>query len=286
MSACELCPIGRFAASGTECEECEAGTYAASEGLSQCTLCPHPLSSKSGDVTCSICKEGFYLKDSSALPDDIFRFPTEHCKACPLNANCATNTTLETLGVRRDYWRASPLTTEIHKCDASDHCSGSGGATETSRRLAASGGAGPGCDLGHTGPLCEWCVSDEQYFSRAERGCVDCPTTGRFGILAGVVVVLAGTGLFLYRALARAEAWGRLRARLVIGESQVHTPLCRRTHTRNQTTLPCLGLGWLPAQVQDPGQLLPGRRDARPRLRHPLARGLYALDRLHRRDQL
>ena len=50
-------------------------------------------------------------------------------------------------------------------------------------------------------------MSDEQYFSRAERGCVDCPTTGRFGILAGVVVVLAGTGLFLYRALARAEAW-------------------------------------------------------------------------------
>ena len=144
------------------------------------------------------------------------------CKACPPNANCATNTALETLGVRRDYWRTSPLTTEIHKCDASDHCSGSGGATETSRRrLAASGGAGPGCDVGHTGPLCEWCVSDEQYFSRAERGCVDCPTAGRFGVLAGVVVALAVTGLFLYRALARAEAWDRFRARLDIVESQV-----------------------------------------------------------------
>merc|ERR550514_1853618 len=221
MSACELCPIGRFAASTTECEECEAGTYAASEGLSQCTPCPYPTSSESGDVTCPICKEGFYLQDASALPDDIFRFPTEHCKACPPNANCATNTTLETLGVQRNHWRASLLTTEIHECDASDHCSGSGGATQTSRRLAASGGAGPGCDLGHTGPLCEWCVSDEQYFSRAERGCVDCPTTERFGILAGVVVALAVTGLFLYRALPRAKAWGRFRARLDIVESQV-----------------------------------------------------------------
>ena len=64
-------------------------------------------------------------------------------------------------------------------------------------------------------------MSDEQYFSRAERGCTDCPTRGRFGILAGVVVALAGTGLVLYRTLARAEAWGRLRARLDICESQV-----------------------------------------------------------------
>ena len=80
MSACELCPIGHFAASSTECWECEAGTYAASEGLSQCTPCPYPTSSKSGDVTCSICKEGFYLKDASALPDDVFQNPTEHCK--------------------------------------------------------------------------------------------------------------------------------------------------------------------------------------------------------------
>ena len=226
MSACVLCPKGNFAASGTACEQCEAGTYAAREGLSQCTLCPHPLSSKSGDVTCSICKEGFYLRDASAHPDDIFRFPTKHCKACPPDVKCATNTTLETLGVRRDYWRASPLTTEIHECDASDHCSGSGSAADNSRRrLAGSGGAGPGCDLGHTGPLCEWCVSDEQYFSRAERGCVDCPTTERFGILAGVVVALAGTALLLYHALPSTEAWGRFGARakrrLEIVESQV-----------------------------------------------------------------
>ena len=47
------------------------------------------------------------------------------------------------------------------------------------------------------------------------------PDDGRFGILAGVVVALAGTGLVLYCALARAEAWGRLRARLDICESQV-----------------------------------------------------------------
>ena len=82
MSACELCSIGRFAASNTACEECEAGTYAASEGLSQCTLCPYPLGSGSGDVTCSFCKEGFYLKDASADSDDIFENPTKHCKSC------------------------------------------------------------------------------------------------------------------------------------------------------------------------------------------------------------
>ena len=155
--------------------------------------------------------------------------PTEYCKPCPPDAICAPNATLESLGVRRGYWRASERTTEIHECDASDHCSGSGGAAETSRRLvaAASGGAGPGCDIGHTGPLCEWCVSDEQYFSRAERGCVDCPTTGRFGILAGVVVALAVTAFLPYRALARTRAFGRFGARaerLKIIESQVPPP--------------------------------------------------------------
>jgi len=240
---CTLCDLGTYQpdSGAAGCLECALGTYAASKGLSQCTLCPHPLSSKSGDVICSICKEGFYLRDATALADEIFRYPTKHCKACPLDANCATNTTLETLGVQRDYWRASLLTTEIHACDASDHCSGSGGAAETSRRLAASGSAGPGCDLGHTGPLCEWCVSDEQYFSRAERGCVDCPTRARFGILAGVVVALAGTALLLYRVLARTGACGRFGSgawrRLEIVESQVYALQTLHRHTRSRKLL-------------------------------------------------
>jgi len=226
MSACELCPKGHYAASRTACEVCEAGTYAASESLSLCTPCPHPLSSSSGDVTCSTCKEGFYLLDgANGDPADIFKAPTKHCKPCPPDAICATNTTLETLGIPRNHWRASLLTTEIHECDASDHCSGSE-VERSRRRLTAtlSTGAtadGSGCDTGHTGPLCEWCVSDEQYFDRAERGCADCPPTGRVGLKV-VVAALAGAALLSYPALARTEC-GRYGAvlRLARSESQV-----------------------------------------------------------------
>ena len=53
--------------------------------------------------------------------------------------------------------------------------------------------SGEGCDAGHTGPLCEWCTSETQFFDRAERGCTDCPSTVvRFGILTGAVAAAAG----------------------------------------------------------------------------------------------
>jgi len=209
---CDSCEPGSSGAGGAFCSKCAAGTYAANPGQGECIPCPHPLSSRGGGVTCSICKTGYYLQDASALPAVIFESPTEHCKPCPPNADCSSpNTTLEALGVPRGFWRASNQTTELHKCVASEHCSGSGTAAnvERSRRRLEYGDVGSdaligaGCDAGHTGPLCEWCVSDEQYFSRKERGCADCPTAARFGILAAALFALAGTIFLSYRALSR-----------------------------------------------------------------------------------
>ena len=220
LSECKDCPAGSYSNNGSHsCDECEAGYYAANPGQGQCIPCPHPLSSKSGDKTCAICKEGFYLKDASALPTDVFQKPTEYCKSCPRHANCSAGTALASLGVDVGFWRASDATSELHRCD-SETCSGVSGQPSLGHHFT-DGGGDPYCSAGHTGPLCEWCVSDKQYFSRAERRCADCPTGGRFGILAGVVVALAGTALLSYRALARTEAWGRFSARLDIVESQV-----------------------------------------------------------------
>ena len=252
QAKCESCARGASSGEGSgKCYECEAGSYAANAGQDLCFPCPHPLSSVNGSVTCSICKADHYLHISTPVSDDdIFNSPTYYCQPCPSNADCSTNTTLETLGVPRGYWRASPLTTEIHKCDVSKHCSGSGSASEveipSGPRLADSG---PGCDTGHTGPLCEWCVNDEQYFSSAESGCVDCPTTWRFGILAGVIVALSGVVLLSCRALVSTEAWGRFSARLDIIESQVGpTPQHPRTRNSRLLHVTCLEafrrIGW------------------------------------------
>ena len=215
MSACELCSTGHYATSSTTCEECKAGTYAAREGLSQCFPCPHPLGSASGSTTCAICKNGYYLQNSSASAEEIFLSPTDYCKPCPLKAECdAPNTTLESIGVPRGHWRASNLSVEIHGCVASDHCSGSSRVERSTRQSgysAPSGGAaGQGCDAGHTGPLCAWCVSESHYFDRAKRGCAICPSASeRLGIFAGAIVAAIGAALLLRLALTRIKACGR-----------------------------------------------------------------------------
>ena len=79
------------------------------------------------------CQKDFYLL-KSADPAEIFSSPTDYCKPCPPNADCSSpNTTLEALGIPRGYWRASNQTTELHKCVASEHCSGSGSAANVER---------------------------------------------------------------------------------------------------------------------------------------------------------
>ena len=96
------------------------------------------------------------MKDASALADDVFQNPTEHCKPCPLNANCSAGTALASLGVYVGYWRASIATSELHRCD-SETCSGGSG--QPSLRRLTDGDDDPYCTAGHTGPLCEVCVA-------------------------------------------------------------------------------------------------------------------------------
>ena len=202
-SACGgLCPAGTSSKEGSgSCGECKAGTYASNPGQGECIPCPHPLSSQSGSTTCSFCKAAYYLKNSTEDPSDIFAYPTEHCMPCPPNAECPRNTTLETLGVPRGYWRASLTTAELRKCE-SDTCAGSAVAvSDLGNVQAASTGVTdiPGlfCEAGHTGPLCESCVAESDYFDRVAGHCVSCPPPARLAITAVLVVtllaVLAGT---------------------------------------------------------------------------------------------
>ena len=277
--ACEDCPKGHSSVLGSEsCFACPEGTYASNAGEDDCNPCPHLTDSSGlGSSYCGVCKAGYYLQNSSVSPSDVFAAPTHHCKDCPPHADCSLpSTTLETLGVpARLLARLAPHRPTIHACDALRPLQRLGRrvvATTAVPRRSVRTAPARAATSGHTGPLCEWCVSDAQYFSRATSEAA--PTARamaeRFGILAGTFAAAAGTGLLLYRAFTRTSG-----VRPLVGSSLSPTgsalvvSLCRR-----------------PAQVQDPGQLLPGRRDARPRLRRPLARGLYALDRLHRRDQL
>ena len=136
--------------------ECEPGTYAANRGQSECIPCPYPLASGNGSVTCSICKEGFYLKDSSTSLNAIFQNPTEHCRDCPPNANCSAGTALETLRISRGHWRAGPNSIILYPCR-------SFGGGDLSGKVRCAGGTTAGddgdgyCDTQFTGPECQLC---------------------------------------------------------------------------------------------------------------------------------
>ena len=125
------CPPGTSPVENA-CVDCERGTYAANTGQDECIPCPHPLSSARGSSICAICLEGFYLKNSKTSAEDVFKSPSEHCKACPLNADCSSpNTTLESLGVDSGFWRASTATSRLYTCDDSDTCIGLTPASDT-----------------------------------------------------------------------------------------------------------------------------------------------------------
>ena len=205
LGACELCPPGTTSEIGsTTCSACAPGTYTDHSGSGTCIPCPYPLSSPRGSVNCPTClnilDDGYYLKNLAVEGAKMLAQPDQHCRPCPEHADCsASNTTISSLGVPRGYWRASPYTSELHRCILSDACVGSTAGSVVSDAQMY-------CADGYTGPLCEWCTSETQFFDR-ERGCTDCPSpVVRFGILTGAVAAAAGAALLLKLAFARNKA--------------------------------------------------------------------------------
>ena len=214
-----LCEPGTYGPEASEsCYPCPAGTYSDVFGLGECIQCPRPLSNEEGSTTCAICQAGFFLLDSSASPDEVFRQPTEHCAPCPRHATCSSpGTTLASLGVPSGYWRASNLTAVLYRCDsASGACLGSEGNPTSSRRLDAAGDGATAaeppsyCKPGHTGPLCELCIEEEHYLNDGE--CKVCPAV-RWRVIIGLVVGASLGGIALLAVAYGAVRYARQQER-------------------------------------------------------------------------
>ncbi|KAH8049874.1 sulfotransferase [Aureococcus anophagefferens] len=183
------CPPGSFSGSGaTACEPCGASEYANHSGMTACYLCPAPLTaSGSGGATyCDACEAGFYwdtpywdTTGAAALrasydPDDPDAFAGAQCSDCCVEcpddgARCyAAGVTLETLPLKRDYWRASLYTDELYECAVTDACKGGSGNDtdrgESSERY---------CRRGHEDVLCAVCAEDYM-FDTVKGRCVEC----------------------------------------------------------------------------------------------------------------
>ena len=205
---CESCSAGTSSDEGSgSCSECVPGFYAENPGQGECIPCPYPLGSGTGSAICSVCMAGYYLLDSSADAAAIFKAPTKHCKLCPPKANCSTpNTTLETLGVPRGYWRASDSSATLTECRTF------GGGDEAGRTRCAGSdpvlaGTADGrmmreadldyCAPGFAGPECQLCAATNHYLKDGDT-CDECLA---LGTAAGQITALV-VGICILLGLA------------------------------------------------------------------------------------
>ncbi|KAL1524680.1 hypothetical protein AB1Y20_019566 [Prymnesium parvum] len=150
----------------------------------QCIPCPPFTSSVGLESRCVVCAAGRYLPTGLTVSSDS-------CKACPDFATCPLNSTLETLHTQAGYWRLSPLTSRIYKCNLHDS------ELPNDNDTACVGGAPGACARGHAGPLCKICLEDNYYFK--DSSCVECPDAGTgFGVLAFILATIFSIPGLLY----------------------------------------------------------------------------------------
>ena len=85
------------------------------------------------------------------------------CDPCPNNFICDKGSTIETLTLKKKYWRANKNTLIVEECKKGYNCIG-GKISNNSDDL---------CNIGHTGPLCDVCKDG---WAKNEGKCFKCLT--------------------------------------------------------------------------------------------------------------
>ena len=170
---CKQCEAGTYQneTGKTVCNHCEWGYYTNKMGLSSCIKCPDRTNSTADGKSCASCANDFYLK-LPYLPNisTIFSEPFSNCKECPPHAKCESNSTIHTLTIEKNHWRASSNTSKLYKCQK-DVCKGSSPSLET--RNAEHHDSDNLCKDDHEGPLCEVCSKGGHFFNPSG-GCEQC----------------------------------------------------------------------------------------------------------------
>ncbi|KAL3926142.1 MAG: hypothetical protein SGPRY_003439, partial [Prymnesium sp.] len=215
------------------CTPCEPGTFQPSSSAKECNECPrgsYCLKGASNPIGCEsgagiafavtqerrsrssegcVCESGYY--NSSAV--------NRSCAVCPSGTDCdVPGFTLETLPVRRGYFRLSGKSIDVRRCpDALANCTDSSECPETTSGCAGTlrlNSSTRGCHDGLEGTYCLLCTRHEGkrvYYSAAssrERAqCKECPDAVQntilivFSSVLGVAVV-GGTLYIVHRQLS------------------------------------------------------------------------------------
>ncbi|KAH8086154.1 calcium ion binding protein [Aureococcus anophagefferens] len=201
----------------TACAPCPEGSFVNETGSPNCLRCPAPTTTLvPGRAYCDACREGYYwdgryFRDHGAAALAATR---TQCAACCGRcgdacvgadetdcADCAApGATLETLDLKKNFWRASAAADAVYRCHQLGACKG---------------GANSSCARGHKGVLCGTCEAGH-YHDSSLQACRDCGR--KFNVsgenIIGSVLVFAVVCL-LCGALLKRYGWTQIRAYFV-----------------------------------------------------------------------
>jgi len=243
---CLPCTLGSYCPEGSRMPQpCYAGARGRSMYLTNqamCEACPTPTFSTAGTSHCSLCIERYFRVPG--VDDDADA--GAKCKSCDTYIqlstmsgagvegnwdrtsteddaiSCPPGTTLEDMRLGRGHWRLSSTSRVVSKCRWSSRgdttpCEGGTGAGPLT--LTKHDGSAY-CAANHTGPFCELCTVEGQYFNSESAQCMDCPPTNDlivYTVVAlGIAAVLAGIGLLLLLRPPRCLTWLSLWMHLAI----------------------------------------------------------------------
>jgi len=147
---CEECSIGKYSSiMGTiSCIECEQGKYAGKKSSIVCDNCDNNQETSKDKSKCE-CIKGSYLLNNT-------------CINCPNEFICNKKSTIQTIILKKNYWRENNNTIEIYKCRNIFSCKGGIIVNYTDEI----------CHEGHSGPLCDICLEG---WSKDDGVCLKCP---------------------------------------------------------------------------------------------------------------
>jgi len=129
-----------------------------------CKSCKSNSESNVEKTQCD-CMAGSYISDKS-------------CVICPNEFECVKGVTIETMSLKKNYWRESSNTIKTYKCRNEISCAGGIIVNGTDNQ----------CSPGHNGPLCDICMKG---WAKDDGLCLKCPENiGRTMSLTIVIPVI------------------------------------------------------------------------------------------------
>ena len=170
-SNCSYCEEGKYSSNigSNLCVECSKGRYSNETGTILCNECPPNTEQNSKKTKCE-CSSGFYYDKKEKV-----------CVECDaISFICPKGTVIETMILKKEYWRSSNDTTMTYKCKNIYSCSG-GIINRTTDSL---------CYPGHMGPICDVC---KKGWAKNDGVCFECPenttTTMSLTILIPIICI-------------------------------------------------------------------------------------------------